>query len=412
MRINRFFLKISIINLLFVIALLTKTIAAEVDSGGVNFRPLTLEQAISTAKAEKKKGVFVHCFAEWCHYCMYMKDSVYPDKEVGDLLNKDFVSIRVDLEKEGKALNEVLGIHTFPGLIFYDLNGEIMHRAAGRRYKQPFIDLVNEALDTTKQMRTFKRNYESGNATPVQIMSYFRMMEMAGMNAQLEINKYLMKQSDSDFVSFNSWRIMYDIIKDPTMPAVNRMLDMRKELDKRYTADSVDNKMIILHNYYLGQFIQQLDSAGYERASKKISENKKLGPLAEKICAYADLNKHKLKFEYDQYRIKGPKFVEKYALEDPRRVTDVCGQLYERFGGDSILMGKCEKWLVHSVQLKDYYKANHVLASVYTVQGKLDLAIKTAEHAIELGKKMPNADYKQTTALLTRLNEMKAAEKK
>ena len=380
--------------------------AVEPDStSSLKFRPLTLQQAIVVAKKENKL-IFIHGFTDWCHYCKYMKDSVYTVKEVADLYNSTFVCIKIDMEKEGKKINDELKIHTYPAFIFYDGNGEVVHRAAGRRYKPTFIELANEAVDPRRQMRTFTQKYESGTATPSEVQFYFRMLETSGIDAQSFINEYLMKQPDSTFASPNNWRIIYDIIKDPNMPAVNRILDKRKEFENKFTKDSVNNKIINLHNYYLTQFVQQLDSVGFEAAKKKIRANIRLSDLSEKICAYADINKLKLKSQYDAYKIKGQIFVEKYAMDDPRRINDVCGVLYERFYSDTMLMLKVEKWLKHSIALEDIYKGNHLLASVSVILGNKVQALNAANHAVEVGKKNNN-DYKQTSLLIDRINQMK-----
>src|SRR4051812_13248791 len=180
------------------------------NGGGINFRPLTLEEGKAAAHKENKP-LYVHGYTDWCHYCMYMKDSVYPDKEVGDFFNANFICIKVNMEKEGKALNDSLKIHTYPAMLFYDSNGEMMHRAAGRRYKQPFLELGREALDPRRQMRTFKNKFESGTASPYEIQFYFRMQEIAGMDAQPMLNDFLMKQPTDSLFTQNNWRIMYDI---------------------------------------------------------------------------------------------------------------------------------------------------------------------------------------------------------
>lgn len=371
----------------------------------IKFRPLTLQQALAEAKKENKL-VFVHGFTDWCHYCKYMNDSVYTSKEVAELYNSTFICIKMDMEKEGKKINDNLKIHTYPAFIFYDGNGEVVHRAAGRRYKPTFIELANEAVDPRRQMRTFIQKYESETATPSEVQFYFRMLETSGIDAQSFIDEYLMKQPDSTFTSPNNWRIIYDIIKDPNMPAVNRILDKRKEFESKYTKDSLNNKIINLHNYYLTQFVQQLDSVGFESAKKKIRANARLADVSEKICAYADINKLKLKSQYDKYKIQGQIFVEKYAMDDPRRINDVCGVLYERFYSDTTLMLKVEKWLKHSISLEDIYKGNHLLASVSVILGKKEQALNAANHAVEVGKKNKN-DYKQTTLLIDRISQMK-----
>ena len=279
-----------------------------------------------------------------------------------------------------------------------------MHRAAGRKYKQPFLDLGKEALDPERQMRAFKNKYDAGTATPNEVQTYFRMQEIAGMSAQLMIDDYLRKQSDSDFTNANNWRIMYDIIKDPTLPVMKRIIDNKKLLETKYTKDSVDNKLVRLYNSYLMQYVQQLDSVGYETEKRKIKQNSKLD-IADKICAFAELNKHKMKTEWDIYRVEGKKFIEKYAMNDFQRINDVVTIFYERFAGDKDLMMLSEQWIQHSISIADVYKSNNLLASISFVLGKKEQALNAANHAIELGIKN-KIDYNQSTQLLNVIEKM------
>ena len=396
-------LKIVVISTLLMTLIIFKAKAEDGDKSGVQFKSLTFEKALALSKIEKKP-LYVHCYADWCHYCKYMVDSVYTDKEVGDYYNSNFICIKVDMEKEGIELTKAIKGHTWPTMLFYDTTGELMHRAAGRRYKQPFLELGKEALDPRRQMRTFKNKYEANTATPNEVQFYFRMQEIAGMDAQIMIDDYLTKQSDSDFTNANNWRIMNDIIKDPTLLVMKRILDNKKELETKYTADSVNNKLVNLYNSYLMQYVQQLDSVGYEAAKRKIRENKKLD-ISNKICAYADLNKHKMKSEWDIYKVEGRKFIEKYAMNDAKRLVDVSNVYYDHFAGDKELMGLCEQWVKHSISIADIYKANNLLASISFVLGKKEQALNAANHAIELGKRDKN-DYNQTTQLLNVIQKM------
>jgi thioredoxin-related protein len=387
--------------LAFICLLLLSSVSnssAEGDNGGgINFRSLTLEEGLAAARKENKP-LYVHGYTDWCHYCMYMKDSVYPDKEVGDFFNKNFISIKINMEKEGKALNDSLKIHTYPAMLFYDVNGEMMHRAAGRRYKQPFLELGKEALDPKRQMRTFKNKFESGTATPYETQFYFRMLEIAGMDAQPILNDYLMKQPEDSFMIQNNWRIMYDIIKDPFLPIVQKFIDHKKQLEAKYTADSVNNKLIGLYNSRMMQYVQQLDSNGYESLKKTIMANPKLD-IREKICAWGDVNKAKLKSEWDKYSSLAEPFIAKYAMDDPKRLNDVAQTYYERYSTDKEKLALAKKWAKRSLELADTYKANHILASITYVEGDKEEALKLAKHAVELGKR-DNNDYRPTEQLI------------
>lgn len=396
------FLKFLILTLLFIVQLFNKVKAGDADSSGIKFRSITFEQAVAAAKAENK-NVFIHWWEDGCHYCEYMKDSVYPDKEVGNFFNANFVSIKIN-EKDGKEMNRSLRIHTYPAMLFYDSNGEIMHRAAGRKYKKPLMELGREALDPRKQMRTYKNKYDSAYATPEEVQFYFRMQEMAGMDAQMMLDDYLRKQPDADFTNANNWRIIYDILKYPTLKVMSRILENKKEFEKKYTADSINNKIINLYNRYLMDFVQRVDSAGYERTKLQILGTKNLD-IAEKICAFADINKLKMKSEWAAYKIEGKKFVEKYAMDDFRRLLEVSQVYYDRMSSDKVALAEAEKWMLRSVSMGDYYKGNNLLASIYVMLGNKEQALKYANHAIDLAKKS-NTDYKQTTLLLDRIETM------
>jgi len=398
MRSYPFSLKTATIIVLLLITRFIGPVKASDDKPGINFRPLTLEKALVAAKIENKP-VFLHGFADWCHYCEYMKDSVYTDKEVADFYNAHFICVKMDMEKEGKSIATSLKAHTFPVLVFYDTDGTIMHRAAGRKYKQPFLELGKEALDPKRQMRYFKTSYESGTATPYEVQMYFRMQEMSGMDAQLMINDYLMKQPDSSFTNQNNWRIINDILKDPSMPIMTRVIANKNALEAKY-ADSVATKFINIYNSYLMQYVQLLDSAGYEKAKKNIlATGLDLGP---KICAYADLNRLKMKSEWDAYMVESKKFVEKYAMNDSRRLADIARVIYERFNSEKDKVLIAEQWAERSVKFNDNYRNNHLLASIYYVLGKKEQGFEVANHAIDIAKRT-NADYSQTTTLLNNM---------
>ncbi len=396
-------LKMAVISVFLLNLIVVQAHAEDSLRSAINFRKITFKQGLAASKAEKKP-LYIHCYADWCHYCKYMVDSVYTDKEVGDFFNANFISIKVNMEKEGIDLAKSIQGHTWPTMLFYDTTGQMMHRAAGRRYKQPFLELGREALDPRRQMRYFKNKYNDSTATPNEVQLYFRMQEIAGMDAQLMIDDYLRKQSNSDFTNQNNWRIMYDIIKDPTLLVMKRIIDNKKILEAKYTADSVNNKLITLHNSYLMQYVQQLDSVGYERAKRKIRKNKKLD-ISDKICAFADLNKYKMKSQWDKYRVEGRKFVEKYAMDDFKRLIDVASVYYERFAGDKELMLLSEQWVKRSIGIADLYKGNNLLASISFVLGKKEQALNAANHAIELAKQYKN-DYSQTTQLLNVIQKM------
>ena len=86
-----------IMFIVFISLLLTFPVQAFATSGKINWQ--TYEQGVSMAKNQGKK-IFLYFHADWCKYCVKMGITTFKDSQVIDLLNKQFISIQVDSEKQ------------------------------------------------------------------------------------------------------------------------------------------------------------------------------------------------------------------------------------------------------------------------------------------------------------------------
>ena len=66
---------------------------------GIEFFHGTWEEALLKAKTEDKL-IFVDAFTTWCGPCKNMAANTFPDPAVGELFNKYFISMKIDMEKE------------------------------------------------------------------------------------------------------------------------------------------------------------------------------------------------------------------------------------------------------------------------------------------------------------------------
>ena len=64
-----------------------------------DFRHINLNEALAAAKKEKKL-VFVDFYTDWCGPCKRMAADVFPQKNLGDYMNKRFVSIKLNARSE------------------------------------------------------------------------------------------------------------------------------------------------------------------------------------------------------------------------------------------------------------------------------------------------------------------------
>ena len=93
-------------------------------SQGVDFKQITLKEALEQAKAQGKM-VFMDCYTTWCGPCKMMTEEVFPQKEAGDFFNAHFVNVKFDMEKgEGKELSKQFKIRAIPDLFTFESGGE------------------------------------------------------------------------------------------------------------------------------------------------------------------------------------------------------------------------------------------------------------------------------------------------
>lgn len=105
------------------------------DEKGIQFTEASWKEVLKKAKAEKKV-IFLDAYASWCGPCKMLQKNVFTKKEVGDYFNKQFINVKMDMEKgEGPALAQTYPLEAYPTLLFIDGNGRVMKKVIG--YQSP-----------------------------------------------------------------------------------------------------------------------------------------------------------------------------------------------------------------------------------------------------------------------------------
>ncbi len=389
-----------LISLLLILLRMTSASAQEKTSG-IIFQPLTYNQAIEKA-AKENKLVFLHGYATWCHFCEFMKDSVYPDKTIGDFYNKNFICVQMDMEKDGRDLLNKLHASSYPQLIFTDGTGTIVHRIAGQKQKDAFLQLGKDALDPLKQTHTYEVKYKNRTMTDDEAAIYFRQLAQAAVEYQPIVDNYLMRIPDSAFTSLSTWRLINEFLREVDMPSMSRFLKMRKEFVKKYSSDSVDNRIINNYNASAMMLIQKVDTNGYNSLLQKLKASDL--DLKDKIIAYAEMNKYRVRSQWPIYLDLAPAFVETFCKDDFRRTNEISYNIYER-GQNNDIIKKAEGWMSEIVKKSDNFRYFHTYACLSYKLGKKDQALEAALKAVELGKKT-GTDMKQTLLLIDKIKEL------
>ncbi|AWK05733.1 hypothetical protein HYN56_16405 [Flavobacterium crocinum] len=146
---------------------------------GISFEHSTFKEVLAKAKAEKKL-VFMDCFTTWCGPCKMMAKEIFPQQNVGDYMNANFVSIKMDMEKgEGIELTKTYDVNAYPTLLFMDSDGKVVHRATGADKAEDFIEQAKIAFDPSKQLDNLDKQYQSGKRDLAFLSQYVRALYAA-----------------------------------------------------------------------------------------------------------------------------------------------------------------------------------------------------------------------------------------
>lgn len=115
---------------------------------GIKFQNLTYEDALKLSK-RTGKPIFIDCYTSWCGPCKVMAGKTFTDKEVGEYFNKNFINLKVEMEKDadGPELARLFKVRAYPTLLFVDGNGDLIKQSLGMIGPNVLMDLAKSVVN-------------------------------------------------------------------------------------------------------------------------------------------------------------------------------------------------------------------------------------------------------------------------
>ena len=131
------------ISILFMVSMITPAWSTDLTEGVIAWET-GLPQALERAGHDGRL-VLLDLTAEWCRFCKKMDATTYRDPQVVDLINRNFIAVRVD-EKEQPALVQRYRQVGFPGTVILDNEGRDVIVKAGYLEPQWMLWLLQAVL--------------------------------------------------------------------------------------------------------------------------------------------------------------------------------------------------------------------------------------------------------------------------
>ena len=107
---------------------------------GIQWQPYST--GMSSAH-QNNKAVFLHFYATWCTYCAKMEKESFQNNSIIELLDNNFISIKVDIEKQPKIAEE-FNVFALPTTYFFSSKGEKLGSVPGYISKDRLMKMLKK----------------------------------------------------------------------------------------------------------------------------------------------------------------------------------------------------------------------------------------------------------------------------
>lgn len=358
----------------------------------------SFEEAMAQAQKENKL-IFMDAYTTWCGPCKMLNRNTFPDEEVGKFYNKNFVNLKMDMEKgEGPALAKKYGVRVYPTLLFIDRFGKIVHQAAGYRGPKAFIELGKKAGDPNKNIAVLTNRFEKGDRNPKFLLDYSQVVFDANKGGHEKVASEFLK-TQKNWNTETNLKYIFKMIESVDSPMFEYLTQNQDKFKAYYPAAQVKGKIeqtIYATIYSLGQNpdlakVDAIFAKAYPQMAGQMSARYRMRHFVE--------NEEPLKFVE-----VANNYVKKYKPTDWEELNEMAWNVYESVD-DRKSIKKAVKWTKKSMKIEKNIYNSDTLAALYYKLGKKRKALKAAKKGIELAKAAGD-DYSSTANLIREIEKL------
>ena len=215
----------------------------QMSADGIKFFKGSWEEALAEAKSADKL-IFMDCYTTWCGPCKAMARDVFPNAQVGEYFNDNFVNVKMDMEKgEGKTLARKYSVNAYPTLLFVDGNGKVVHMSKGAKPIARFINLGKTAMRKNDKSHEYAKMYEAGKREGDFLRKYAYALRSAKKDYQKVANEYLATQKDLN--TSTNLKFIYDFTNVADSRIFNLMVKHKAAILKQGISEEEFNNKVI-----------------------------------------------------------------------------------------------------------------------------------------------------------------------
>lgn len=411
---------------------------------GINFDNKLSWNAIKQKAKQENKYIFVDCYATWCGPCKKMDREVYSNAEVGEEFNKNFIAIKLQMDKSSadneyvkswyaiaEKFQKEFSFEGYPSFLFFSPQGNLVYRGVGYKSKETLIALSKDAVDPGKQYFVLKNNYKVGKIKKQEDVRAF--IDVARGNGDKDFAEEVAAKYKKDFI---------DRLRIDQLCTIDNLLFIKKYFNLVHSQDVVfslfqhypskcDSLIPGLANAVVNSVIQREEIisklnynnpqlTNWDLITSNIS-SKYSNKIAEELVPKARIRFAFKTKNFKEYAILKDQEISNQTapIEDSGMYSwDLNMAAWNTFLAcdDSTVLVKALSWSDRSIQILSYIKADSseqyldTKARILYKLGRISEAIENEQKAIDLGMASAQKSgggksvfYNEYTAVLKRM---------
>lgn len=251
------------------------------------FRHISLDEAAKAAEAENKL-IFIDIYTSWCGPCKMMASKTFPQKEVGDYMNKTFVCVKFDAEKDdGPEVAKLYDVKAYPTFIIATPDKKELNRVLGYYGADKWIEKLQQVVQPENSPVRLRKRYANGERTAevVKGLAYIidddmRMMYQGKERDSLEnmrdnmVNSYFNSLDDNSRMDVKNLFIFKEYAYDINSSQFKFMVANRS----KFTGEHKEIADKVIAAVYHDELMEALthgkysDATAYEALKKAIAD--------------------------------------------------------------------------------------------------------------------------------------------
>ncbi|MEL7122782.1 MAG: thioredoxin family protein [Bacteroidota bacterium] len=344
---------------------------------GIDFFEGSWNEALAEAK-KQGKVIFVDAYAVWCGPCKRMSKMVFTDNEVGEFYNKNFVNVKLDMERgEGLEFRKKYPVTAFPTLFYIDYDGKVVQQIRGALQAKDFIQVGQGALGKADRSGAYAEAYEKGDRSPELVYNYIKALNQAGKPSLKITNEYLRNQENLSLE--DKYKIIYEGTTEADSRIFDQLIEYRSPIEAIFSKLAVEEKVIGACKATVDKAIDYRSEMLLEEAIEKADNN--APELADAFVASSKMEYYKVVKDAESYLKAAKDFSKTFDKQDKGSFHELSVQITKTLKSTPKAMEFAEDLAKTAADKSDNFAHHLNYASILLNNGKKGKAYDAAKKA-------------------------------